>query len=96
MTAADNFIGRPQAVELSASEQVDVARFETARPAPESYNPTRLTPRRDFRREIDQHGNVMVRVQVGAWAPRQSTCNLTPAAAAQFLRDLADDVEMSS
>lgn len=83
------------APDLSPSEQVDVARFEIAAPAPESYNPTRVTPRRDFARSIDQHGNVMVRVHVGAWVPRESTCNGTPAHVAQFLRDLAADVEMA-
>lgn len=53
-----------------------------------------VTPGRDLARHVDQFGNISVQVEVGGGpVPTRATgANASPASAAGFLRDLADDV----
>lgn len=53
-----------------------------------------VTPGRDLARHVDQFGNISVQVEVGGGSvPTRATgANASPASAAGFLRDLADDV----
>lgn len=59
---------------------------------------SRVTPTRDLREHVDRFGNISVHAEIGggpgaAAETRPTGANATPATAARFLRDLADDVE---
>jgi hypothetical protein len=64
---------------------------QLALPTPDRFAARdRTSPPRDLTRAVDSFGLVWIRVEVGG---QLTGANLTPTAAARFLREIADDLD---